>query len=162
MRQRFFLWLAIGVWLLAAASVGSAETLRIVTYNVDADTGSPDSGPGLTTVLQAIGSDHLQGNTQPIDVLALEEMTATTTPSYIVGQLNAIYGAGTYAYDPTSDPTTGGTGGGPSGLIYNTHTVKDVGAVAIGSVSGSGAGGHRCATRFNRSAPVPPPSSTCT
>jgi hypothetical protein len=63
-------------------------------------------------------------------------MTATTTPSYIVGQLNAIYGAGTYAYDATSDPTTGG---GPSGLIYNTHTVKDVGAVGIGPVSDSGA-----------------------
>ena len=150
MRQQFILWLAVSVCTLAAVSVASAETLRIVTYNVDADTGSPDSGPGLTAVLQAIGSDHLQGNAQPIDVLALQELTATTTPSYIVGQLNAIYGAGTYAYDATSDPTTGGTGGGPSGLIYNTHTVKDVGAVGIGPVSDSGAARRPYAIPCNR------------
>ena len=86
----------------------------------------------------------------------LEELysTPSTTENYIVGQLNAIYGAGTYAYDPTTDPTTGGTGGGPSGLIYNTHTVRDVGAVEIGSVSSSGAAGPRCAIRFSRSAPA--------
>ncbi len=112
-----------------------------MTYNIDADTGSNDSGPGLTTVLQAIGNEHLDGNAQPIDVLALQELysTPSVTLSYIVGQLNSIYGAGTYAYDATTDPTTGGTGGGPSGLIYNTKTVRDVAAVAIGSASGSGA-----------------------
>jgi hypothetical protein len=125
----------------AVGSVASAEELRIVTYNIKADTGSSDSGPGLTTVLQAIGSEHLNGNAQAIDVLALQELysTPSTTLSYIVGQLNGIYGAGTYAYDTTTDPTTGGTGGGPSGLIYNTKTVKDVSAVAIGTASDSGA-----------------------
>ena len=131
-------------WASAVASVASAETLRIVTYNIKADTGSPgsDSGPGLTTVLQAIGSEHLNGgNAQPIDVLALQELysTPSMTLGYIVGQLNGIYGAGTYAYDTTADPTTGGSGGGPSGLIYNTKTVRDVAAVAIGTDSDSGA-----------------------
>ena len=128
-------------WALAVASVEAVETLRIVTYNIKADTGSSTSGPGLTTVLQAIGSEHLNGNAQPIDVLALQELysTPSTTLGYIVGQLNGIYGAGTYAYDTTSDPTTGGSGGGPSGLIYNTKTVRDVAAVAIGTDSDSGA-----------------------
>jgi len=125
----------------AVSSAASTDELRIVTYNVKADTGSNDSGAGLTTVLQAIGNEHLNGNAQPIDVLALQELysTPSVTLSYIVGQLNGIYGAGTYAYDTTADPTTGGSGGGPSGLIYNTKTVRDVGAVAIGTVSGSGA-----------------------
>ena len=47
--------------------------------------------------------------------------------------------ARTYAYDQTYDPTDGNdTGNGPSGLIYNTKTVQDINAVAIGSASGSG------------------------
>ena len=112
--------------------------------------GGVDGGPGLAAVLQAIGQEHLNGNAQPIDVLALEELNGTganaanatnATLEYVVGQLNAIYGAGTYAYDTTTDPTDGSseTGNGPSGLIYNTKTVTDLGAVAIGSVGGSGA-----------------------
>jgi hypothetical protein len=128
----------------------TAQTLRVVTYNIDADTGGatgqaggPTSGPGMATVLQGIGAVSLAGNSQPIDVLALEELygNPSTTLQYVVGQLNAIYGAGTYAYDTTTDPTNGNflTGNGPSGLIYNTHTVQDLGAVAIGTPSSSGA-----------------------
>ena len=51
----------------------------------------------------------------------------------------AMRDAGTYAYDSTTDPTTGGTGGGPNGLVYNTTTVQLLGAAVIGSASGSGA-----------------------
>ncbi|HVU87780.1 MAG TPA: dockerin type I domain-containing protein [Pirellulales bacterium] len=148
-RGRCVFLTAICGWILLAPRV-DAQTLRVVTYNIDADTGGaagqrggPTAGPGLTTVLQAIGAENLAGNAQPIDVLALEELykTPTTTLQYIVDQLNAIYGAGTYAYDATTDPTTGNslTGNGPSGLIYNTHTVQDLGAVAIGPASSSGA-----------------------
>ena len=114
MRYRFVLLkvsvTAMCLWAFAVAAVGSTEELRIVTYNIDADTGSSDSGPGLTTVLQAIGNEKLSGNAQPIDVLALQELysTPSTTLSYIVGQLNSIYGAGTYAYDTTADPTPAG------------------------------------------------------
>ena len=44
------------------------------------------------------------------------------------------------AYDATSDPNDGGSGGGPSGLIYNARTVKEVGpGVEIGTVGSSGA-----------------------
>jgi hypothetical protein len=47
-----------------------------------------------------------------------------------------IYGAGTYAYDHTADPTTDG---GTDGLIYNTHAVQLVSAMAVGTASTSGA-----------------------
>jgi hypothetical protein len=144
--RHLILGLGAIVGLAAAAEAG---TLRIVTYNIQADTGGqngqlggPTAGPGLTTVLQAIGSEHLAGNTQPIDLLALEELNAApaTTLSFIVGQLNGIYGSGTYAYDTTIDPTDGGgTGNGPNGLIFNTKTVTDLGATAIGLASSSGA-----------------------
>jgi hypothetical protein len=93
-------------------------------------------------VLQGIGSKDLAGNARPIDVLALEELnnTSTTTLNFIVGQLNAIDGAGTYAYDLTVDPTDGNiTGNGPSGLVYNTKTVIDRGATFIGAPSSTGA-----------------------
>jgi hypothetical protein len=135
--------------IVGLAAAADAGTLRIVTYNIQADTGGqngqiggPTAGPGLTTVLQAIGSEHLAGNAQPIDVLALQELNGTpaNTLSFIVGQLNGIYGPGTYAYDMTADPTDGAsTGNGPNGLIYNTKTVSDLGAVAIGVASTTGA-----------------------
>src|SRR3954454_15966275 len=90
------------LWSLAvlpAMSASGAQTLRVVAYNIDADTGGasgqmggPTSGPGLITVLQGIGDAHLAGNAQPIDVLALEELYGdpTVTLGYIVGQLNSI------------------------------------------------------------------------
>ena len=64
------------------ANLADGQTLRIVNYNVDADTGGStgqmggtDGGPGLASVLEAIGQEHLSnGNVQPIDVLALEEL----------------------------------------------------------------------------------------
>jgi hypothetical protein len=135
---------------VVAAQSTLAQTLRVVTYNIDADTGGatgqkggPTAGPGLATVLQAIGAESLAGHAQPIDVLALQELygTPATTLQYFVNQLNSLYGAGTYAYDTTTDPTNGNflTGNGPSGLIYNTHTVQVLGAVAIGTPSSSGA-----------------------
>lgn len=143
------------VFLAALVGTAAAQALRVVTYNIDADTGGAtgaiggsQAGPGLTDVLQAIGNAKLAGNAQPIDVLALEELNATKsgstgTPSitldFIVSQLNNIYGAGTYATNNVVDATTGGTGGGPSGIIYNTHTVQVLSAAVIGSASGSGA-----------------------
>lgn len=137
---------------LSALPAEAAQTLRVVSYNIDADTGGADgavggvySGPGLTTVLNAIGNAHLgaANNAQPIDVLALQELNYTrtaTTLGFIVSELNGIYGAGTYAYDTTFDPTTGdATGNGPNGLVYNTKTIKVLGAAPVGAASTSGA-----------------------
>ena len=138
-----------------------AATLRIVSYNIDDDTGGtsgtdPNTNyPNLGTVLQAIGAHHLgDGNAQPIDVLALTEMhydnpSISSSLTNIVSTLNGIYGAGTYAYDPLVGTTTGNlTGNGPNGLIYNTKTVEDFNTVAVSKeadgtttlVSGSAAG----------------------
>ncbi len=145
------------LFFASITAIVDGQTLRIVTYNINADTsssgsgiGSVDGGAGLTDVLQAIGQHHLSdGNAQPIDVLALEELndggsSISPTLTYLVGQLNSIYGAGTYAYDTYIDPTTGGTGGGPSGLIYNTHTVVDLGATQVGTRVEVAKPEHRC------------------
>jgi hypothetical protein len=133
---------AVGFSLLASAA--AAQLLRVVTYNIAEDTGgSGTPGSDLTTVLQGIGNAQLAGHSQPVDVLALQELYGepSVTLSAIVSSLNGIYGPGTYVYDTASDPTTGNflTGNGPSGLIYNTKTVQLLGATSVGSASGSGA-----------------------
>jgi len=133
--------------LVTGACAASHGAIRVVTYNVQSSgLGIVPPNPGFDTVMQAIGNHHLAGNAQPIDVLALQELDGTqftpgnsATLPYIVDQLNAIYGPGTYAADTLKNPTTGGTGGGPNGLVYNTTTIQMVQAKVIGSASGSGA-----------------------
>jgi len=126
-----------------AATSSLAATLRVVTYNIDDDTGDPsghDSRVDFTklgTILQGIGNHHLNGNAQPIDVLSLQELhydnpNPSSSLQNIVTQLNNIYGLGTYAFDPYVGTTTGNlVGNGPNGLIYNTHTVMDLGATGL-------------------------------
>ena len=123
--------------LILLGVVGSAcgvsgKTLRIVSYNIDCADQSSDnnitgSGHTLPTVVQGIGLHHIGTNAQPVDVMSCEELTSTTLASF-VAQLNTTYGAGTYNYDTTTDPNTGG---GPDGLIYNTNTVQVISARAL-------------------------------
>lgn len=135
----FFGWLRkevfVGIVLVIAvaqAACAQARTLRIVSYNIDcADQSSinniTNSTHSLPTVVQATGLHHIGTNAQPVDVLGVEELTSATLSNF-VAQLNSIYGAGTYAFDPTTDPNTGG---GPDGLIYRTNTVQVVSARAL-------------------------------
>jgi hypothetical protein len=115
------------IWLIATP--GAAQ-LRIVDYNT---TDGPRAG--LSTVLQAIGEEAVNGFAKPIDVLSLQEQSSSaTTTQAIVDLLNGYYGAGTYAR-ATLD---GGTNGaGRPGLIYNTNTVELVEQIAFGTLSTS-------------------------
>jgi hypothetical protein len=129
--------------LSSAAAMSQAASLRVVTYNIDDDTGGTSGTDArvnyndLGIILQAIGATHLSGNSQPIDVLALQELhynnpSISTSLQSIVNTLNGIYGAGTYAYDTLVGTTDGNlTGNGPNGLIYNTRTVEDLGAFGL-------------------------------
>ena len=124
----------IFIALIFATQLASAQTrtLRIVSYNIDcADRGSDgnitNTIHSLPTVVQAIGLLHLGTNAQPVDVMSCEELNATTLANF-VAQLNGIYGAGTYKFDPTTDPNTGG---GPDGIIYRTNSVQIVSARAL-------------------------------
>jgi hypothetical protein len=106
--------------------------VRIVSYNIDcADQGSDNNITGAAhtapTVIQAIGLHHLGTNAQPADVIGCEELTSTTL-SNLTFQLNGIYGAGTYGYDTTPVPNTGG---GPDGVVYNLHTMQIISARAM-------------------------------
>jgi hypothetical protein len=143
-------WLAAAL-LIAIAPALSAQTLRIVSWNVNADTTDPvnfnnASATQVQTVLAGIGAEHLAGHAQPIDVLALEELhgssnsVLSTTLATLVTDLDAAYPGSNYKADTTIDPTDGptGTGNGPSGLIYNANTVVDVGAEVVDPSPSSG------------------------
>ncbi len=153
----------LGMLMTSTATAASAADLRIVTYNINADTktgtgqiGDPDGGAGLPAVIEALGAIHLgDGVAQPVDIFALEELhydspSVLTTLQYLVTQLNNYYGAGTYAYDTYVDPTDGNsTGNGPSGLIYNTHTVMVLSETNL-AYGTSGAPARRCAITCSR------------
>jgi PKD repeat protein len=118
-----------GLWFFSGSAPAKAGILRIVSYNIDCADQSSDNnitGPAhsLPTVIQGIALHHLGTNAQMVDALNVEELQ-TTSLAYFTAALNNIYGAGTYAYDTTIDNTTGG---GPDGLIYNTHTIQVISA----------------------------------
>jgi hypothetical protein len=130
--HRFFAFATVIASLAFFSFSAQAITLRIVSYNIDcADQSSDNNITGAThsipTVVQAIGLHHIGTNAQQVDVLGAEELTSTSL-SNLVRQLNLTYGAGAYAFDTTTDPNTGG---GPDGIIYNTHTVQIVSARAL-------------------------------
>ena len=106
----------------------SAQYLRIVAYNIEADVNNNTSpNAGLYTVLEAIGEQSVGGVVRPLDILAMEETTSNTaTVAPIVAALNSYYAAGTYAmssYQGTQSGTAT-TGNGPNALLYNTQTVQ--------------------------------------
>lgn len=138
----------------------SAQTriLRIVTYNIEADVSAwmgPLPGliapPGNTNdvqaggVLEGIGEELLNGNAQPMDILALEETTTNPiTVAPIVSGLNAFYGVAEMysnsAYQATQfgGSTNNGGGNGPNALVYNTKTVQLLASVPVDPPGGIG------------------------
>jgi hypothetical protein len=157
MRRTAAFTLVLSVAAFAYPAVVSAQILRVAAYNVDADTptgGGPTAGPGLDTVLGAIGNAHLAGHAQPLDVLAVEESYGdpTVTLGFIVDQLNGLYPTANYVYDPTPDLTNGNflTGNGPSGLVYNQNTVQVLGGDLAPRPIGTGttAGAPRAPMRY--------------
>ena len=120
----------LAIDLLAGGTWG--KTLRIVSYNIDCEDRGSDgnitnSMHSLPTLVQAIGLHHLGTNAQPMDLMSCEELNSTTLSNFVV-QLNLIYGAGTYTYDKTTDPNTGG---GPDGIIYRTNSLQVISARAL-------------------------------
>ena len=153
-------------------AVAQAGTLRIVTYNVEADVGVTTPLPGLIAppdnpgnvqaggVLEGIGEELLNGNAQPLDALALEETTGNSvTVAPIVAGLNSFYGVpGMYsnsAYQATqfggNDNT--GSGNGPNAMVYNAKTQQLLASVpwirpAASGNLGSASGEYREVMRY--------------
>jgi PKD repeat protein len=147
------LFLTLGI---ACAASAQTITLRIVTYNIEADiNGYTTARPGLVTpsgggtvqqggVLEGIG-EEIVGNdpAQPIDILALQETTSNAgTVAPIASALNSFYNTpGMYAYSTYQATESGGnpgSGNGPNACIYNTSTVQLVASVPVDPPGGTG------------------------
>jgi hypothetical protein len=145
---------------LAASFAVSAQTrtLRIVTYNIEADVGVTTPLPGLLApsdnqnnvqaggVLEGIGEEIVGCDPpQPLDILALEETTTNPiTVMPIANALNSFYGVlGMYSnsqYQGTQfgGSTNNGNGNGPNALVYNTGTVQLLASVPVDPPGGVG------------------------
>ena len=145
----------------AVASAQTTRTIRVVEYNIQADTTFtiptcglivPFTGTGgsFTTscsgnvtnggVLEGIGEEIIAGDpAQPIDVLALNETTSnTTTVQPIVNGLNAFYAyygsPAVYAMSPYQATESNGnptSGNGPNAMVYNTNTLQLLASVPV-------------------------------
>jgi hypothetical protein len=133
------------------AATGLAGTLRIVTYNILCDSGHTTVPASFYTVFQGISDESVNGSAQLIDVMTLQETTSNTiTVDPIVTQLNATYGAGTYARDPNQALQSGSptSGNGPNSMIYRTTTLQLIESKGIGTPSSSGAPRQPARYRF--------------
>jgi len=161
----------IGAVLFGAvcASLADTRTIRVVTYNIEADTGGVSTPrPGLIVpsgggtvqqggVLEGIGEQILADDpAQPLDILALQETTSnSTTVTPIVNGLNSYYGVpGMYAMSTVQATSSGGVtaGGGPNALVYNTTTLQLLVSVKVdppaGQFLGSSSGEYREVMRY--------------
>ncbi|MGE0695312.1 MAG: PEP-CTERM sorting domain-containing protein [Pirellulales bacterium] len=128
--------------VLCAALLAAPATaqLRVVDWNaaiVTNPAGSTVPRAGTTTVLEAIGIETKNGIQRAPDVITLQEAdSALIGTNTIMNQLNALYGAGTYARS-----TIAGTSIGTSEtqtVIYNTNTVSLISQTALGVASAAG------------------------
>lgn len=147
---------------LAFAAPAQTMTLRIVSYNIEADIDNvtaPLPGliypatPGSTNttnggVLEGIGEEVLSdGVARPIDVLALQETTSNPqTVAPIVAGLNSFYSVNNplmsnmYAMSPYQAVITGpNTGNGPNAMVYNTQTLQLLASIPVDPPGGSNA-----------------------
>jgi Endonuclease/Exonuclease/phosphatase family len=130
-----------------------SATIRAATYNIEADiNGVTTPRPGLYQVLEGIGEEQLQGDVQPLDILALEETTSnSTTIAPIVSNLNSFYaGLAVYSQSPYQATQNGSNadGNGPNGLVYNTKTLNLLASVGVGTPGGPSNGEYRQVVRY--------------
>jgi len=154
---------------LGWSAAAQTRTLRIVTFNIEADSSGTAPLPGLIApsggsvtnggVLEGIGEEIVGSDpAQPLDILALQETTSnTSTVTPIVNGLNAYYNApGMYSnstYQATEEGGSPSSGNGPNALVYNTTTVQLLASVPVdppGGTSklGSSSGEYREVMRY--------------
>jgi hypothetical protein len=145
------------VFIIFSAHFLSAQTrtLRIATYNIEADiSGVTMPLPGLiapynnSSAVQLGGSvegigEEIVGNdgAQPLDILALEETSANmVTVQPIVNGMNTFYNAPGMYTNSSYQPIIIGSnsGNGPNAVVYNTLTVQLLASHPVDPVGGTG------------------------
>lgn len=116
--------------------------LRIVTYNILAETGLIREGmvaesTSQVGILDTIGVQNVNGVVRPIDVLLVQEASENLVAvNTLVANLNAYYGPGTYAAGNVVGKTLGN---GVPGIVYRNDTVDLLEQLPISKTSLTGA-----------------------
>src|SRR3954468_17686272 len=106
--------------------------MRIVDWNTLNGPNDATGDASFRTVLQAIGNETVQGNTQRVDILALQETDPPGNGDSIVrvqDVLNTLYS--TTSYSLVATPVDGG--GDSTGFVYDTTTVSLLESVQVGA-----------------------------
>lgn len=106
--------------------------MRVVDWNTMNGPNDATADANYSTVLQAIGNETVQGNTERIDILALQETDGPGPGGDSIDQiknvLNSLYPTTTYAAVYT--PVDGG--GDATGFVYDTSSVTLLNSIQIG------------------------------
>ncbi len=107
--------------------------LRVVDWNTLNGPNDPTGDANFQTIFQAIGNETVQGNTERIDILALEETDppgpGNDSIGRIVSILDSLYPSTTYASVVT--PVDGG--GDSTGFVYDTSSVSLLDSAQVGA-----------------------------
>jgi endonuclease/exonuclease/phosphatase family metal-dependent hydrolase len=107
--------------------------MRVVDWNTLNGPNNPTDVANFQTIFAAIGNETVQGNTQRIDILALQETDPASPGNDSIGQiasiLNSLYPAANYEFFVSS--TDGG--GDSTGFVYDTTTVSLLNSVEVGA-----------------------------
>lgn len=149
----------MGVLVVCAACPirALAGTLRIVTWNIEADidgvgTTSDPILPGVGTVLAGIGEEKAGDNiAQAPDIIALEEtaQNSITLPP-ILSALATDYPSLTYGSSSVQGLSDGTylDGNGPNAMIYNQTTLTLLNTTGVGTPEGATNGEYRQVMRY--------------
>lgn len=132
-------------WALRGLSVRTKTTLRfeslesryllsavrLVSWNTlnGPNNGAEDSD--FSTILEAIGNETVQGNTRPVDILALQEVEPPGAGGDSIGRIESILDTLYPGTDYASAISTVDGGGDHTGFVYDTSTVSLMETVEI-------------------------------
>jgi endonuclease/exonuclease/phosphatase family metal-dependent hydrolase len=107
--------------------------MRIVDWNTMNGPNDATADANYRTVLQAIGNETVQGNTERVDILALQETDGPgpggDSIDRISSVLNTLYSTNTY--NVSVSPMDGG--GDSTGFVYDSSTVTLLNSVQVGA-----------------------------
>lgn len=107
--------------------------MRVVDWNTLNGPNDASDDANFQTVFQAIGNETVQGNTQRINILALQETDpggpGGDSITRVQSILNGLYSSANYEY--IVSPVDGG--GDSTGFVYDTTSVSLLESVQVGS-----------------------------
>ena len=107
--------------------------MRIVDWNTLNGPNDSTGEANFQTILQAIGNETVQGNTERVDILALQETDPAGPGGNSIGRiqsvLNTLYPAASYS--SVVSPVDGG--GDSTGFVYDTSSVTLLNSVQVGA-----------------------------